>query len=132
MELLFNDKCALEEAYWSSFVKFEPLQTDIELIIYNDLKGEKEIQLSWFYQVKESYLDKEKLLFKFINKEINRLFANKKEQYSRTNLRLDSISISRRFQRKLEWEIDFCLDKGVEHFVIEMVDWEPMYFSVWA
>lgn len=132
MDLQFNKGRVLEETYWSAFVEFEPLQVTIELILYNDQKGNKTTQLNWFDQIKEHYLSNENLLFNFINKEIKHLFLEKKEYYSKRNLSLDSISISKTFEKNLDWEIDFCLDNEIEHFVIEMMAWQPVYFSVWA
>jgi hypothetical protein len=132
MNLTFIKEQKPEECYWSSFLTFKPINTALELVIYNNEGGYEREQLNWFYEIEKSYLKNEVFLFDFINQEIQRLFPLSKESYSRKNLSLSSIDISKEFNNKGLWELDFCTNNQVEHVVIEMNKWNPIFLSTWA
>jgi hypothetical protein len=132
MNLTFIEEQNSEEPYWSSFFKFKPTNSAIELVLYNHKNGYEKGQLNWFYEIKNEYLLNEKQLFEFINQEIRQVRPLSKETYSRANLTLNSIAILKEFKTKELWELDFCCDNHIEHLVIEMNKWNPYHLSTWA
>ncbi|MFT5647663.1 MAG: hypothetical protein ACI976_002356 [Aureispira sp.] len=132
MNLTFIEEQNSEEPYWSSFFKFKPTNSAIELVLYNHKNGYEKGPLNWFYEIKNEYLLNEKQLFEFINQEIGQVRPLSKETYSRTNLTLNSIAILKEFKTKELWELDFCCNNDIEHLVIEMNKWNPYHLSTWA
>jgi hypothetical protein len=113
MNLIFIAEQDPEESYWSSFLKFKPTNSAIELVLYNYKNGYEKEQLNWFYEIEKEYLRNEKQLFEFINQEIRQLCPLSKETYSRENLTLNSIAILKKFKTKELWALEFCFNNEI-------------------